>query len=95
MGRIARSGWGFADVSVDSDRGTPVTLSSSTASRPTFTAPSSGGTLNFRLVVNDGEVNSSPSTVAITVSGGSNQAAGGGCGNTQTGRLGRRWSWTT
>jgi peptidoglycan/xylan/chitin deacetylase (PgdA/CDA1 family) len=47
--------------------GTAVTLSSSTAARPTFTAPSSAGTLNFRLVVNDGQVNSSPSTVAITV----------------------------
>ena len=47
--------------------GTPVTLSSSTAQKPTFTAPSNAGTLTFRLVVRDGQVNSSPSNVTITV----------------------------
>jgi peptidoglycan/xylan/chitin deacetylase (PgdA/CDA1 family) len=47
--------------------GTPVTLSSSTAAKPTFTAPASASTLTFQLVVNDGKVNSSPSSVTITV----------------------------
>jgi surface protein len=52
--------------------GTSVTLSSSTASQPTFTAPTlsvgaSSSTLVFSLVVNDGTVNSSADTVSITV----------------------------
>ena len=47
--------------------GTPVTLSNNTASRPTFTAPASPATLTFQLVVNDGQVTSTPSTVTITV----------------------------
>jgi LmbE family N-acetylglucosaminyl deacetylase len=47
--------------------GTAVTLSSSTAVQPTFTAPSSPGTLTFQLVVNNGTSSSSPATVAITV----------------------------
>jgi peptidoglycan/xylan/chitin deacetylase (PgdA/CDA1 family) len=64
--------------------GTPVTLSSSTAEQPTFTAPSSAGTLNFRLVVNDGQVNSSPDTVAVTVTGGSNQLPVADAGSAQT-----------
>ena len=47
--------------------GMAVTLSSSTAVQPTFTAPSSPGTLTFQLVVNNGTSSSSPATVAITV----------------------------
>jgi peptidoglycan/xylan/chitin deacetylase (PgdA/CDA1 family) len=47
--------------------GTAVTLSSSTAVRPTFTAPSAASTLSFQLVVRDGQVSSSPSTVQVTV----------------------------
>jgi peptidoglycan/xylan/chitin deacetylase (PgdA/CDA1 family) len=47
--------------------GTPVTLSSSTAARPTFTAPPAASTLTFQLVVRDGQVDSSPSTVVVTV----------------------------
>jgi LmbE family N-acetylglucosaminyl deacetylase len=47
--------------------GTAVTLSSSTAVQPTFTAPSSPGTLTFQLVVNNGTSSSSPATVAVTV----------------------------
>ena len=64
--------------------GTPVTLSSSTAQKPTFTAPSNAGTLTFRLVVRDGQVNSSPSNVTITVTGSSNQAPVANAGAAQT-----------
>jgi hypothetical protein len=48
--------------------GPAVTLSSSTAVKPTFTAPASAGTLTFQLVVTDGTLTSQPSTVKITVS---------------------------
>jgi LmbE family N-acetylglucosaminyl deacetylase len=48
--------------------GAAVTLSSSTAAQPTFTAPSSAATLTFQLVVNNGTASSSPATVTITVS---------------------------
>jgi len=48
--------------------GPTITLSSNTAVKPTFTAPASATSLTFQLVVNDGQVNSSPATVTITVS---------------------------
>ena len=48
--------------------GPAVTLSSSTAVKPSFTAPSSAATLTFQLVVSDGSLSSQPSTVTITVS---------------------------
>lgn len=49
-------------------QGPPVTLTPSVASaRVGFTAPLQSGPLQFELVVNDGEVNSQPSTVTITV----------------------------
>jgi hypothetical protein len=48
--------------------GTTVTLSSTTAVQPTFTAPSSAATLVFQLVVNDGTASSTPASVTITVS---------------------------
>jgi len=54
--------------------GTPVTLSSSTAVKPTFTAPTSAGSLGFQLVVNDGLLNSAPSTVTVTVTSSGNMA---------------------
>ncbi|MCB0872870.1 MAG: discoidin domain-containing protein [Thermoleophilia bacterium] len=54
--------------------GPAVTLSSATAQNPTFTAPAAGGTLTFRLVVNDGTVASAPDTVTITASGPGNRA---------------------
>ena len=44
--------------------GATVTLSSTTAQRPTFTAPSSPTTLVFSLVVNDGTVDSTADTVS-------------------------------
>ena len=46
-----------------------ITLSSSSAAKPTFTAPevSQDETFVFTLVVNDGKTNSNPSTVKITV----------------------------
>jgi LmbE family N-acetylglucosaminyl deacetylase len=47
--------------------GTPVTLSSATAQKPTFTAPAAATTLVFSLVVNDGTLNSPADTVSITV----------------------------
>ena len=47
--------------------GGPVTLSSSTAVQPTFTAPGSAATLTFQLVVSDGTSSSSPSDVTVTV----------------------------
>lgn len=49
--------------------GTTVTLSSTTASQPTFTAPATlaGDTLTFSLTVNDGTVNSAADTVNVTV----------------------------
>lgn len=50
--------------------GTPVTLSSTTASRPTFTAPtgaSSDEVLRFQLIVNDGQLDSAPDTVDVTI----------------------------
>ena len=62
--------------------GPTVTLSSNTAVKPTFTAPASPTTLTFQLVVNNGQVNSSPATVTITVGGnpvanaGANQTVG-------------------
>ena len=44
-----------------------VTLSSSTAVKPTFTAPASLDGLTFQLVVSNGQASSNPATVAITV----------------------------
>jgi LmbE family N-acetylglucosaminyl deacetylase len=51
--------------------GTAVTLSSSTAVNPTFTAPAAAGLLEFSLVVSDGSLSSAPDTVTITVGTGS------------------------
>jgi LmbE family N-acetylglucosaminyl deacetylase len=48
--------------------GPSVTLSDPTSPQPTFTAPNSASTLTFQLVVNDGQVNSTPSSINITVS---------------------------
>ena len=71
---VQLDGSGSSDVNGDpltyqwtQTAGTPVTLSSTTASRPTFTAPAGPSTMTFRLVVNDGQVSSTPSTVTITV----------------------------
>lgn len=49
--------------------GPSVTLSDSTAKKPTFTAPEPSGDnlLTFRLVVNDGTVNSKPASVNIRI----------------------------
>src|SRR5450432_2324411 len=47
--------------------GPPVTLDTSVAGHASFMAPSAVGVLQFSLVVNDGEVNSQPSTITITV----------------------------
>ena len=47
--------------------GPAVSLSGATSVGPTFEAPPSAATLTFRLVVNDGQVNSAPNAVTITV----------------------------
>ena len=47
--------------------GPAVQLSSSTAASPTFTAPIAKSALSFSLVVNDGEIDSAPDTVTISV----------------------------
>ena len=73
-----------ADLPVDQTAGTPVTLSNNTASSTTFTAPASPATLTFRLVVNDGQVSSTPSTVTVTVTGGPNQPPVAAAGPAQT-----------
>jgi LmbE family N-acetylglucosaminyl deacetylase len=66
--------------------GTAVTLSSSTAVQPTFTAPSSAATLTFQLVVNNGTASSSPATVTITVAAAQPPVANAGPNQTvQTG----------
>uniref|UniRef100_UPI0039BC7043 DUF4347 domain-containing protein n=1 Tax=Nitrospira sp. BLG_1 TaxID=3395883 RepID=UPI0039BC7043 len=56
--------------------GTKVTLSSSTAASPTFTAPSSATTLQFIVVVSDGTT-SHADTVTITVTAAGLTASGG------------------
>ena len=47
--------------------GTAITLSSSTGSRPTFSAPNVSGVLTFSLVVNDGRIGSPADSVSVTV----------------------------
>ena len=47
--------------------GPAVSLSSATAMRPTFVAPAGPATLVFQLIVTDGQHNSPPATVALTV----------------------------
>ncbi|HEY7124779.1 MAG TPA: PIG-L family deacetylase, partial [Ktedonobacterales bacterium] len=54
--------------------GPTVTLSSTSAAQPTFTAPASPTTLTFQLIVNDGQQNSTPASVIITVSNSSDLA---------------------
>ena len=49
--------------------GPAVTLSSSTATAPTFTSPAGPTSLSFTLVVSDGALSSSPATVTIAVQG--------------------------
>ena len=47
--------------------GTAVTLSSTTAAAPTFTAPAAGSTVTFSLVVRDGALNSTADTITVAV----------------------------
>jgi hypothetical protein len=50
--------------------GSPVTLNLGNPIRPTFTAPSvprGGTTLTFQLIVNDGQLDSEPDTVNVTI----------------------------
>ncbi|MFK4083638.1 PKD domain-containing protein [Kribbella sp. NPDC020789] len=46
--------------------GPAVTLSSTTAAKPTFTAPAAPATLTFSLVVRDGKANSAAATTTVT-----------------------------
>ena len=55
--------------------GTPVTLSSTTAAQPTFTAPASPATLTFQLIVSNGPSTSSPGTVTVTITSGAGSAS--------------------
>ncbi len=71
---VTLSGLGSSDPDGDSLRylwrqtaGTQVTLSSVSASRPRFTAPSSAQTLRFELTVRDGRGGSDTDSVTITV----------------------------
>ena len=64
--------------------GPTVTLSSTTAQQPTFTAPTGPASLVFSLTVNDGAANSTPSTVTITVSAPANVAPTADAGPPQT-----------
>ena len=48
--------------------GEPVSLSSTTIATPNFTSPSSDSSLSFSLIVNDGQLSSTPSVVTISVS---------------------------
>ncbi len=72
---VTLDGSGSSDVNGDpltyawsQTGGTAVTLSSATVAKPTFTAPTTAGTLTFSLTVNDGKVNSPADTVVIAVS---------------------------
>ncbi len=71
--------------------GTTVTLSSTTAANPTFTAPNllAQGTLVFSLTVNDGTVDSQPSSVTITVNA-DNDPPTAEAGDDQTVRTGQQ-----
>ena len=53
--------------SVASGNPAAVTLSDSTAAKPTFTAPTTTGVYRFILTVNDGKVDSAPDTVVVAV----------------------------
>ena len=58
---------------------TLVTLSSATAQKPTFTAPTAGGMLHFKLVVTDNfGLAGAPDTVDITIGGNAAPAADAG-----------------
>ncbi len=70
--------------------GPAVTLSSTTAVKPTFTAPASPTTLTFQLVVNNGQMSSAPSTVTITVNAATNHAPIANAGPNQT--VGVSWT---
>jgi hypothetical protein len=56
--------------------GATVAMTGATTSKPSFTAPSGGGTLTFQLIVNDGLLDSQPATVKVNVSGGGCSSAG-------------------
>ncbi len=56
--------------------GPSVTLSSPGTAKTTFTAPSAGGTLTFRLTVTDNGGLASSATVAVTVNAGGGSGAG-------------------
>ncbi|WP_460661733.1 PKD domain-containing protein [Kribbella swartbergensis] len=63
--------------------GPAVTLSSTTAAQPTFTAPSSASTLTFSLVVRDGKADSAAATTTVTTTP-VNQVPVANAGTTQT-----------
>jgi hypothetical protein len=64
--------------------GPAVTLSSTTAAKPTFTAPSSASTLTFSLVVRDGKANSAAATTTVTTTAPVNPVPVANAGTAQT-----------
>ena len=54
--------WSWTQLS-----GATVTLDDAAAAMPSFTAPDSAGTLRFRLIVNDGRVDSPPDEIEVHV----------------------------
>jgi LmbE family N-acetylglucosaminyl deacetylase len=55
--------------------GPAVTLSSASAAKPAFTAPTGPASLTFSLVVSDGSLSSTPSTVSVNVAAPVSEAA--------------------
>ncbi|MFV2056604.1 MAG: PKD domain-containing protein, partial [Thiohalomonadales bacterium] len=73
--------------SLASPVGAAITLSSNTASRPTFTAPTTAGDYTFSLIVNDGALSSTADLVIISVIA-PNQPPVANAGNTQIASVG-------
>jgi hypothetical protein len=67
--------------------GATVSLSSGTASRPTFNAPPISGTLTFSLIVNDGKADSAADTVQIAVTNRAPVANAGADASIEAGQL--------
>ncbi|MEA2697406.1 MAG: hypothetical protein QOI66_1677, partial [Myxococcales bacterium] len=70
--------------------GSPVTLSSTTAQKPTFVAPAVNATtaFTFSLVVSDGSLQSNPATVTVNVSRPANVAPTANAGTNQAVMMG-------
>ena len=67
--------------------GAAVILSSTSASRPSFTAPTTSGSLSFSLVVNDGRVDSAADAVQVNITNRAPVANAGADGEVNGGAL--------